>query len=291
MIRRLQFFVLGCCWAIGFGAAADDLQQLDHCTYIPASWADGDSFLVRGPDGKEFTLRLYAVDCIEWHVKDTSDARRLQEQRRWFGIAGGEADSRSSIALARSQGEAAGKAVARWLQQQPFTVHTAFADARGDGKHKRVYGYITLSSGRDLGAELVRAGLARSFGVRRARPDGESADDYRERLDDLQLLAAKAGRGVWRYTQWEKLADERALRRKEEREWELAIETQRNAVVGKINPNTAARDVLMRLPGIGEVMANRIIESRPITDEQALLQVPGIGRATLAKLRPFLEWD
>ena len=274
---------------VSAGAFAGNLQQLNDCTYVPASWADGDSFLVRGPDGKEFTLRLYAVDCVEWHVKDAADARRLREQRRWFGIAGEEGQVRASIALARRHGEVAGKTVARWLQQ-PFTVYTAYADARGDGKYARVYGYISLSGGRDLGAELVREGLARSFGVRRARSDSESATEYKDRLDVLELLAAKGGRGIWKHTDWSALEDERALHRKEEREWAMAMEAEKREAVGVVNPNTAARDVLMRLPGIGEVMANRIIESRPITGEEDLLQVPGIGRATLEKLRPYLSW-
>ena len=197
--------------------------------------------------------------------------------------------ARASIALARRMGEVTGKTVERWLQL-PFTLHTAYADARGDGKYKRIYGYITMSGGRDLGTELVRDGLARSFGVRRARPDGESAEDYKDRLDDLELVAAKAGRGVWKYTNWGRIEAERELRRKEEREWQMAVDLEKTVAVGKVNPNGAARDALMRLPGIGEVMANRIIENRPFAGENDLLQVPGIGRATLEKLKPYLEW-
>jgi hypothetical protein len=48
--------------------------------------ADEDSFQIQTPEGQEHTIRLYGADCIEWHVSDDSDARRLRAQRRYFGI-------------------------------------------------------------------------------------------------------------------------------------------------------------------------------------------------------------
>ena len=74
----------------------------------------------------------FRVDCIEWHVTDETDARRLRAQRRYFGIAG--EDSNESIKLAKDYGERAYRFVSAQLSK-PFTVHTAFADARGDGRH------------------------------------------------------------------------------------------------------------------------------------------------------------
>lgn len=44
----------------------------------------------------------------------------------------------------------------------------------------------------------------------------------------------------------------------------------------------------MQLPGIGEEMANRIIEGRPYAKKSDLLNVPGIGPKMLEKLAPFL---
>ena len=38
---------------------------------------------------------------------------------------------------------------------KPFTVHTAFADARGDGKHKRIYGFVTTADGEDLAGRQI----------------------------------------------------------------------------------------------------------------------------------------
>ena len=45
----------------------------------------------------------------------------------------------------------------------------------------------------------------------------------------------------------------------------------------------------MQLPGIGETLANRIIERRPYKSIDLLIEVNGIGRIKLKKIRPFLN--
>jgi endonuclease YncB( thermonuclease family) len=191
-------------------ASANELVVLEGCTLVPTEWADGDSFRIRAADGTEHTVRLYGADCLEHRVGDETDARRLRSQRRYFGITAVRSDPAASIAFAKEFGQAATVETARVLER-PFTVHTSFADARGDGRFQRIYGFVFDAGGGEL-------------------PPGFMLD-----------------------------------------------------------PNTASRDMLMRLPGIGETLANRIIERRPYGRLTDLLEVEGIGPTTYRRLKPSLE--
>jgi competence ComEA-like helix-hairpin-helix protein len=268
----------------GAVGAAEEPKRFNGCRLEPAEWADGDSFPVRFPDNQVRTVRLYGADCPEIHVQgDDSNARRLRAQRRYFAIP--------EIGPARKIGVEASDFVRESLAR-PFTVETAFADARGDGRHARIYGFVTTAAGRDLAKELVSRGLARAFGVYRARLDGTSAGEYRAELQDLELQASKAGRGAWALTDWSRLPEERKQARDEEAELDRVRTDAGPDPSLRVNPNTASRDELMALPGIGEKLANRIIEARaaqPFTNAEDLARVPGLGAGTLVeRLRPRL---
>lgn len=269
---------------------AEDLQRFSGCSLVSTDWADGDSFSVKFPDGVERTIRLYGADCVEWHVNDSTDARRLRAQRRYFGISNFGGSSGKSIAKAKEIGAEAATFVSGLLKER-FTVTTAFADARGDGKYKRYYGFVETSSGKDLGELLVEAGLARAFGVYRSRSETQTADSYRERLQDLELRAAKLEKGGWKFTNWDSLPEERKEERDEEDSLAEATDGVSELVKKSINPNTAPRDLLMMLPGIGEVSANRIIEGRgrrKYLAPEDLDDISGIGTKTIEQIREYL---
>lgn len=59
-----------------------------------------------------------------------------------------------------------------------------------------------------------------------------------------------------------------------------------------ININTASKQQLMQLPGVGEVVAARIIEERarrPFASPEDLLKVNGIGKKKLEQIRPYIR--
>ena len=66
-------------------------------------------------------------------------------------------------------------------------------------------------------------------------------------------------------------------------------------IVFPIDINTADADRLDALPGIGPVLAQRIIDWRtangPFTDPEQLLEVDGIGQATLDRLRDHITTE
>lgn len=53
----------------------------------------------------------------------------------------------------------------------------------------------------------------------------------------------------------------------------------------RININTATRDQLMTLPGIGEVKAKKIIRGRPYDRVEDLWRIEGIGQKTMTGVR------
>ena len=61
---------------------------------------------------------------------------------------------------------------------------------------------------------------------------------------------------------------------------------------GSLNLNTATRMQLEALPGIGPVLAGRILEAREragsFSELEDLLEVPGIGVKRLETIRPFV---
>ena len=59
--------------------------------------------------------------------------------------------------------------------------------------------------------------------------------------------------------------------------------------LGRIDVNTATEKELRSVPGIGPVMAARIIAARPFRSADDLKKVNGIGDKNYAKIRPYFQ--
>lgn len=270
-------------FALSGGAATEELRRLDGVVLVPHAANDGDSFHVRaGAD--ELTLRLYFVDCCETDAGTESDARRVREQMRYFGLP----DAQRTLHFGGVAKEFTATALA-----QPFTVHTAYARALGRSAVPRVYAMVTTAAGEDLAALLVQNGLARAIGVGRALPNGVSRDEQVERLRDLEAVAMLKRAGVWAEANAERLGELRAAEREEERELEAFMGRPPALPAGgpgvpALDINRATREQLATVPGLRAEWVAEIMAGRPYVRVEDIVRVKGIGPKTLEKLRPYL---
>jgi len=258
---------------------ADDLQMFSNARLINNPANDGDSFFVE-TNGKSFHVRLYFIDCPETSVGSKSDAQRVREQTRYFGLS----DATRTIHFGNEA-----KTFVDHILVKPFTVHTAFASALGRSAKGRVYGFITTADGNDLASLLVKNGLARTHGIGRETPDGVSRDEMIERLRDLEMSAMLKRVGIWSESDPDRIAELRAKQRSEEQELkELQNRVKKaKSPQGLLNLNTATEKELQSINGIGPVLSERIIAGRPYRTVDDLLKVKGIGPKKLEKIRPY----
>jgi len=263
---------------------AAELQLFEQVTLIENAGNDGDSFLVRLDKNRDVRVRLYFVDCPETGGSWESDFRRIREQRRFFGLP--------QENLVTEYGRRA-TAFTREALKEPFTVFTSFASALGRSTHGRVYGFVTTADGNDLASELVRAGLARVYGVGRALPSGESRDELKASLSDMQAVAMLKNTGIWEQTDPDELEKARAQQRKEEKEIKSIRADIRSDdsphVVERININECTRRELQRIPGIGPATAGRIITNRPYSSVNDLINIRGISKTKLSSWEPYMK--
>lgn len=269
--------LLGLCLAsAALAAPVQDLQEFRGCRLVAQEWADGDSFLVELEPGRTEVLRLYFVDCPETSATTETDQRRVREQSSYFGLD----DHRTTMGFGRQAAEEV-----REVLQKPFTVHTVFSRALGRSAKPRIYAFVTLADGRDLGEHLVASGLARSHGVGRTTKNGVGTDEAKAHMDDVELGAAIGRKGIWEKTNPDKLVAMREARREEERQLREAFGLRADE---KVDANTATVDEIDLLPGVGPVLAERIVDGRPYASIEDLRRVPGLGGKTFERLRDRL---
>jgi DNA uptake protein ComE-like DNA-binding protein len=301
--------------AVLWTAAADldardgskDWIVLNDCRLIANPANDGDSFHASA-GANEYIFRLYLVDAPE---TDEMTPRRLVEQAKYFGI---------SVPQAIEVGRAA-KEFTREKLSQPFTVFTHMSDAMGRSKLERFYAFVQTTDG-DLGEQLVRNGLARNYGFKGVPPGLKNSRLELEKLQQLEDEAKQEKIGGWGINagrvnvRAQKLPSFSVFVPGEKarvRTTPLANTLSRisatptaSAVIaspaadkkshakettplGKIDINTATEKELTTVPGIGHVMAARIIAARPFKSADDLKKVSGIGDKKYVQIRPYFQ--
>jgi DNA uptake protein ComE-like DNA-binding protein len=210
-------------------------------------------------------------------------------------------------------GEAA-KEFTRAKLSEAFTVFTHMSDAMGDSKIERVYAFVQTKEG-DLGEQLVRNGLARNYGFKGAPPGLKNSRIELEKLQQFEDAARQEKIGGWGVN-----TERLNVRAQKPASFSVFVpgrsarpraaplanspaptssiatpsETKRSHAkeipeLGKIDVNTATEKELRSVPGIGPVMAARIIAARPFRSADDLKKVNGIGDKNYAKIRPYFQ--
>jgi DNA uptake protein ComE-like DNA-binding protein/endonuclease YncB( thermonuclease family) len=299
--------------AICFQLHAGDWEMLKDCRLIDNKSNDGDSFHVRA-NGEEFIFRLYHVDAPESET-DSAVADRISEQAAHFGITEEQTLRGGEMA----------KIFTKKALSQPFVVATRFQKAMGRSKLQRYYAVVLVGGDTDLAEMLVRAGLARAHGqvvdapkgkrmagyvdlektakvnrvglyggnsptVAEAEPEAASSKGYVTDMgagaimDDIFAPVVTGGVISSPSTQANQIV----------KEWTQDAIAPRPAGDesrgGKLNVNTASKQELVELPGVGEVIAERIIQSRPYSSLDDLSEVEGLGPKKISRIAPLVAF-
>ena len=273
-----------------------DWITLENCQLIPNKANDGDSFHVNS-NNTEYLVRLYFVDAPE---TASVGPARLIEQAEYFGV---------SVPQVIEIGEDAKKFVDTKLAE-PFTVITRLAEGLGRSKIQRIYGFVRTKDG-DLGEQLVANGLARIHGVHPAMPDGSTGQEEIQKLEQLEQTAKQRRVGGWainsaapgsspavgNQTNPAPAVAESPPKAPSIPELQPAARSVMSVAAApptasppaKLDVNTASKSQLENVPGIGPVMADRIIAVRPFKSADDLRSVKGIGDKKYETLRPYFQ--
>jgi endonuclease YncB( thermonuclease family)/predicted flap endonuclease-1-like 5' DNA nuclease len=285
-----------------------DWVVLENCRLITNPANDGDSFHVSvGPN--EYLFRLYFVDAPE---TDEMTPRRLIDQAKYFAI---------TVPQAIEVGRAA-KEFTRQKLSGRFTVFTHMSDAMGQSRLERFYAFVQTSEG-DLGEQLVRNGLARNYGFKAVPPGLKNSRLETQKLQQFEDEARREKIGGWGVS-----AGRLNARAPSPIAFSIFVSEQRQPRVtrpahstvpvsampmpgtpiaannparsskshakaktplGRIDINTATEKELKSVPGIGAVIAARIIAARPFRSADDLKKVNGIGDKNYARMRPYFQ--
>jgi predicted flap endonuclease-1-like 5' DNA nuclease len=174
----------------------------------------------------------------------------------------------------------------------------------------------------DLGEQLVAKGLARIYGRSATPPGASSSAVERQRLKGLEDEAKRLKLGGWAanigvstpqieaphekgnsasvapFSPSHKIAPSATPTAVATPSTSFSVtplpatpipSPRKDGDAGKLDVNTATEKQLRDLPGIGPVMARRIIDARPFRSADDLKKVNGIGDKKYAEIRLYFQ--
>lgn len=305
--RLIAVGVIGIAVSLPAREGSKEWIVLKDCRLIANPANDGDSFHVSAGQ-KEYLFRLYFVDAPE---TDEMTPQRLGDQAKYFAI---------TVPQAIEVGQVA-KAFTQQKLSQPFTVFTHMSDAMGQSRLERFYAFVETRDG-DLGEQLVRNGLARVYGFKATPPGLTSSRVELVKLQQLEDQARQERIGAWGasvgrtnvhaqapadFSSLVPNGNSRGAARPDSSTI-VSLIPRSNAPIARSSPveankshakektplgnidiNTATEKELTTVPGIGHVMAARIISARPFRSADDLKRVSGIGEKKYVQVRPYFQ--
>jgi endonuclease YncB( thermonuclease family) len=177
----------------GPAARTGAYETYQGCTLVEARGNDGDSFLVKLPDGRKAEFRLYFVDAPESAFRTYSGGdtnhRRIQDQAADLGgITPQQAVEIGKKAKAFTSGA---------LSSRPFALHTRWDSPFNDNRFHAFVEIDHHGGSRWLHEVLVESGLVRIHTKGADLPDGTPSVKHKTRLQELQAAARKSAAGAW----------------------------------------------------------------------------------------------
>jgi endonuclease YncB( thermonuclease family) len=164
-----------------------------HCTLAEARHNDGDSFMVRLPDGRKEEFRLYFVDTPESAFKRYSGGETNHERIRQQAADLGGITPEQAV----ETGKKAKSFTLGLLGGAPFTLHTRWDSPFHDGRYHAFVQVTWDKRTRWLHELLIERGLARIKTKGSDLPDGTPMARHREKLRESEKAARRAAIGVW----------------------------------------------------------------------------------------------
>ena len=164
-----------------------------NCALAEARHNDGDSFLVRLPDGKKAEFRLYFVDTPESAFKSYAGGDNNHQRIREQAADIGGITPQQAVKI----GQDAKHFALELLGSRPFEIHTCWDSPFNDQRYHAFVRVIQDGKPRWLHELLVEKGFVRIHTKGADLPDGTSATKHKAHLKELESTAKRAQVGAW----------------------------------------------------------------------------------------------